>query len=106
MRDAQIAVAGEPDEALLRSAAALRRIGARLTRYDVDARTLEARVRRFHFEIVVRLRGDDDGPGRSRLHVESERAGRGPDLGSSRRLIRRFERALATTSLPELTRRA
>ena len=66
-RPAGLTLAAEPDAALLATAAALRRLGARITRYDGDAGTLEAR----HGTATVRLVVTADGHERSRLRVES-----------------------------------
>ncbi|HXG16704.1 MAG TPA: hypothetical protein VNK50_10670 [Calidithermus sp.] len=95
----------EPAEDLmLRSAAALRRLGARLTRYDLDARMLEARAEGWMREVVIRLTVSEERAGHSRLGVESWLE-RGLDLGAARRAIRRFEAVLAETPLPALERR-
>lgn len=95
----------EPAEDLmLRSAAALRRMGARLTRYDLEARMLEARAVGWAREVVIRLTVSEEHPGASRLDIESWLE-RGLDLGSARRTIRRFEAVLAATPLPALERR-
>lgn len=93
-----------PEELLLRSAAALRRMGARLTRYDLEARMLEARAVGWAREVVIRLTVSEAHPGASRLDIETWLE-RGLDLGSARRTIRRFEAVLAATPLPALERR-
>jgi hypothetical protein len=93
-----------PDELMLRSAAALRRMGARLTRYDLEAQTLEARASGWIREVVIRLTVREEAAGRCRLMIDSWLE-RGLDLGASRRAIRRFEAALADTPLPTLERR-
>ncbi|MCL6639999.1 MAG: hypothetical protein K6T92_01365 [Candidatus Rokubacteria bacterium] len=93
-----------PEELMLRSAAALRRMGARLTRYDLEAQTLEARASGWAREVVIRLTVRQEAAGRCRLTIDSWLE-RGLDLGSSRRTIRRFEAVLADTPLPALERR-
>jgi hypothetical protein len=101
---AHIVHAEPPEELMLRSAAALRRMGARLTRYDIEAQTLEARASGWGRELVIRLTVREERAGHSRLGIESWLE-RGLDLGSSRRTIRRFEAVLAATPLPPLERR-
>jgi hypothetical protein len=83
-RPAAVLVAAEPDVALLSSAAALRRLGARITRYDSDAGTLEARVPPAG---VVRVRTAAEREGMTRVHLEGDAAARG--------VIRRFRSALS-----------
>jgi hypothetical protein len=51
--------------------AVLRRLGARITRFDAEASTLEARVRRFLRPALIRLRAEADGPA-TRVSVESD----------------------------------
>ncbi|MBM3221159.1 MAG: hypothetical protein FJZ38_21200 [Candidatus Rokubacteria bacterium] len=79
-----VIVAAEPDAALLSSAAALRRLGARITRYDSEAGTLEARV---SSAAVVRVRTAPADEGTTRVHLEGDAAARG--------VIRRFRGALS-----------
>jgi hypothetical protein len=79
-------------------------MGARLTRYDLEARMLEARAVGWVREVVIRLTVSEERPGGCRLDIESWLE-RGPDLGSARRAIRRFEAVLADTPLPALERR-
>jgi hypothetical protein len=67
-----VVTAGDPDEVLLRSARALRRLGARITRYDADEGTLEARTRRWRRAGLVRVSVAEDGPGGSRVTIESD----------------------------------
>jgi hypothetical protein len=82
---AAVVVSAEPDAALLSSAAALRRLGARITRYDGEGGTLEARVR--ESSAIVRVRTDPGGDGTTRVRLEGDpRAGR---------VIRQFRRALS-----------
>lgn len=99
---------GPPEEALVRGAWALRRLGARLTRLDAAEGTLEARTRRrWPLAAVIRLRATEAGPGVSRLTIESETPGapRGLDFGLNARLIRRVRVILERTELPPLDRR-
>ena len=83
-RPAAIVVAAEPDAALLSSAAALRRLGARITRYDPERGTLEARVAS---SAVVRIRTAAEDGGLTRVHLDGDAAARG--------VIRRFRSALS-----------
>jgi hypothetical protein len=83
-RPSAILVAAEPDVALLSSAAALRRLGARITRYDSEAGTLEAEVAPAG---VVRVRAAVEHEGTTRVHLEGDAATRG--------VIRRFRGALS-----------
>jgi hypothetical protein len=83
-RPAAIVVAAEPDAALLSSAAALRRLGARITRYDPERGTLEARVAS---SAVVRIRTAAEDGGMTRVHLDGDSAARG--------VIRRFRSALS-----------
>ena len=66
-----VVVPAQPDEALLASVAVLRHLGARITRYDAEAGTLEARVRRFLRPALIRLRAEPAGVA-TRVHVESD----------------------------------
>ena len=82
---------GEPDEVLARSAQALRRLGARLTRYDLDEGTLEARARRLHVDVVVRVAVVAEPPGATRVRIEGAAAGPGRlTLGAGRWVVRRL----------------
>src|SRR5205809_3529467 len=74
-------VEGAPEEVLLAAAAALRRLGGRITRYDAEAATLEARLAS---AAPVRLEAVADGEHRTRLTLESDG-----------RTARRFRRALS-----------
>ncbi len=67
-----VVVAARPDEVLLHGVAVLRRLGARITRYDQDEGTAEARLRRFARPALVRLRAEAAGTDATRLHVESD----------------------------------
>jgi hypothetical protein len=84
-RPVAIVIAAEPDAALLSSAAALRRLGARITRYDTEAGTLEARLTP---TAIVRVRTAAADGGTTRVHLDGDAA--------ARRVIRRFRGALST----------
>jgi hypothetical protein len=77
-RPRDVVVAAQPDVVLLHSVAVLRRLGARITRYDADAGTAEARLRRFARPAVVRLRAEAHGADATRLRVESDALGWAP----------------------------
>jgi hypothetical protein len=77
-----VIVAAEPEAALLSSAAALRRLGARITRYDSERGTLEARAPTAG---IVRLRATADEGLTTRVDLE----------GDARAVIRRFRSALS-----------
>ena len=77
-----VIVAAEPEAALLSSAAALRRLGARITRYDSERGTLEARAPSVG---IVRVRATADEGLTTRVDLE----------GDARAVIRRFRRALS-----------
>jgi hypothetical protein len=79
-----IVVAAEPDAALLSSAAALRRLGARITRYDVEGGTLEARLTS---RATVHIRTAAGSDGTTRVHVNGD--------AGARRVVRRFRSALS-----------
>ena len=78
-----ILIAADPDAALLSSAAALRRLGARITRYDSEAGTLEAQVPP---AAIVRVRTAAVEDGATRVHLEGD--------STARSIIRRFRAAL------------
>jgi hypothetical protein len=67
-----VVVAAQPEDVLLHGVAVLRRLGARITRYDVEAGTAEARLRRFTRPALIRLRAEAAGVSRTRLRVESD----------------------------------
>lgn len=80
-------------------------MGARLTRYDGEALTLEARARRFGIATVMRIAAHANGDD-TRLTIESRLAGRMPfDFGVNAANVSRFQLTLETTDLPPLTRR-
>lgn len=81
-----ILVIAAPEDALFASAVALRRLGARITRYDADDGSLEARTATGAATSVVRIRATAGGDA-TRLSIEGD--------GESRRLIRRFRTELS-----------
>ena len=68
------------------SVATLRRLGARITRYDTDALTLEARTAQGDGH-VVRVSAQRASEGTTRLLIES-------DARDGRQLVRRFRAEL------------
>lgn len=76
--------AAAPDEALLLAIAILRHAGARITRYDMEAGELEARLTRWARERIVRVRAAGEPPA-TRVTVEVD--------GSSGRFLIRLLRA-------------
>ena len=82
-----VVVAGPPDEALLHSVVLLRHLGARITRLDADAGTLEARQRRWLLPASIRLRAAPEGAQATRVSLESDALGGG-------RMLRRLRGAL------------
>ena len=81
-------VAAEVDVALLSSAAALRRLGATITRYETEDGVLEARPRDAQGGGTIRLTVTSEGEQLTRMRLES-------DVAGARRLFRRFRKALA-----------
>jgi len=80
-------------------------MGARLTRYDAEALTLEARVRRWGVATVIKIAARENGEA-TRLQIESRLVSRLPfDLGVNAANLGRFASTLETTDLPPLTRR-
>ena len=65
-------VAAQPDEVLQHGVAVLRRLGARITRYDLEEGTAEARLRRLTRPALIRLRAEAQGDAATCLHVESD----------------------------------
>jgi len=82
-RSTTVLVAADPEATLLSSAGALRRLGARIIRYDAEAGTLEARVP--PAGEIVRLRTNPNDAGTTRVHLE----------GNAPAVIRRFREALS-----------
>ncbi len=87
LRATELQVAADVDGALLSSAAALRRLGATITRYEVEAGRLEARARRDDGGGSIRLSVTGQGDSVVRMRIES-------DVVGARRLFRRFKREL------------
>jgi hypothetical protein len=73
-----VVVAAQPDDVLLHGVAVLRRLGARITRYDAEEGTAEARLRRFTRPALIRLRAEATGTAATRLRVESDALGWAP----------------------------
>jgi hypothetical protein len=86
-RPKEVLVVAEAEAALLASVATLRRLGARITRYDTDALTLEARTAAGDGH-VLRVSAQPAGEGTTRLLIEA-------DAGDGRQLVRRFRAELA-----------
>jgi hypothetical protein len=73
---ADVVVQGAPDDVLLRAVPVLRGMRARITRYDGEEGTLEARRMRYGVASTIRLRAAAHGEDVTRLHIESEAGGR------------------------------
>jgi hypothetical protein len=84
-RTAEVRVACDPEAALLGSAAALRRLGARITRYDSEDGTLEATIT--GRDARVRLRAAANGADATLVTLEGDPAARG--------IVRRFRGTLS-----------
>lgn len=84
VRRTVVIVAADVDSTLMVSARALRRLGARITRYDTDASLLEARIETGHVSVQASVDGDDV----TRLAISTDAPGAG-------RLLRRFAEELA-----------
>ena len=87
MRATELQVAADVEGAMLASAAALRRLGATLTRYDVDAGRLEARTPASGGRLIS-LTFTAEGESLARMRVER-------DVADARKFFRRFRRELA-----------
>src|SRR5438874_11853179 len=83
---ARVLVSGEPDVVLLSSAAALRRLGARITRYDVETGTPEARLASGLATLRLRATAADERT--TRVELEGD--------AGARHVVRRFRAALAS----------
>ena len=92
-RGRDVVVAAQPDDVLLHGVAVLRGLGARITRYDVEERTAEARLRRFARPALVRLRAVPAGAAATRLHVESDALGWAPMFRRLRGALLSVERS-------------
>ena len=84
-----LVVAAGVDEALLASAAALRQLGARITRYDAEVGALEARRIASDASAMISIRVMPETGTATRLTVES-------DAADSPTVFRRFRSALTT----------
>lgn len=73
-----------PDEVLLRAVAVLRALGGRITRYDGEEGSLEARLARWRGCGTIRVRTTASAAG-SLVRVESD----APAWGATRRLLER-----------------
>jgi hypothetical protein len=91
-RRGDVVVSVAPADALFRSVAALRQMGARITRYDAEACTLEARAAG-SVPAVIRLAATPEADG-ARLVVETETPRR-LDFGVGARRLRWLLSALA-----------
>ena len=76
-RARDVVVAGPPDEVLLHAVVLLRHLGARITRLDAEAGTLEARLRRWLRPASLRLRAAAEGAETTRVSLESDGLGGG-----------------------------
>ena len=92
-RARDVVVAAPPDDVLLHGVAVLRRLGARITRYDADEGTAEARLRRLTRPALIRLRAEAAGTATTRLRVESDALAWAP-------MFRRFRVDLLTLERP------
>ena len=92
-RARDVVVAAQPDEVLLHGVVVLRRLGARITRYDADEGTAEARLRRLARPALIRLRAEAVGTATTRLRVESDALAWAP-------MFRRFRVDLLTLERP------
>ena len=87
-----VVVAAPPDAVLLHGVAVLRRLGARITRYDAETGTAEARLRRFRRPAVVRLSVAPEGDEATRVSVESDALAWAPVFRRLRADLRLLER--------------
>ena len=86
-RETELEVIADVEAALLVSAAALRRLGMTITRYEVDTGQLEGRAPDREGGGSIRLTITAEGDDLSRMRIESDIAGAG-------RLFRLFKREL------------
>ena len=92
-RARDVVVAAPPDAVLLYGVTVLRRLGARITRYDGDEGTAEARLRRFMRPALIRLRAEASGAAATCLHVESDALAWAPMFRRFRIDLLRLEQA-------------
>jgi hypothetical protein len=76
----ELTVAAAPEDALLASAAALRRMGLRITRYDAESGTLEARASADEPAGLWRVWARSNTTDLTRLRVETAQARAGARL--------------------------
>lgn len=69
----ELVVPAAPEEVVYLAARALRRLGARITRYDAGAATLEARVGRRLLPQVVRVSARAEGDRATRVVIHTDR---------------------------------
>jgi hypothetical protein len=91
-RARDVVVAAEPDVVLMHGVAVLRRLGARIIRYDAEGGTVEARLRRFTRPALIRLHAEAVGAATC-LHVESDALVWAPVFRRFRGDLLRLERA-------------
>ncbi|OGL17180.1 MAG: hypothetical protein A3F92_12470 [Candidatus Rokubacteria bacterium RIFCSPLOWO2_12_FULL_71_22] len=85
----ELVVPAPPEDVLRRAVPALRRLGARLTRYDDQHGELEARAGRRLLPVVVRLRASAEGAA-TRVTITS-------DVHDWRAIVRQVAAELATS---------
>jgi hypothetical protein len=90
-RARDVVVAAEPDVVLMHGVAVLRRLGAHITRYDAEAGTAEARLRRFARPALIRLHAEAAGA-TTRLRVETDALAWAPMFRRFRGDLLRLER--------------
>ena len=73
MAPRELVVRGAPGEVVYRAALALRRLGARIVRYDAGEATLEARAGRRLLPQVVRVRARPEGDEATRVVIDTDR---------------------------------
>jgi hypothetical protein len=91
-RPRDVVVAAAPEDVLRHGVVVLRRLGARITRYDMEAGTAEARLRRFARPALIRLRAEATDATTTRLHVESDALAWSPMFRRFCGDLRRLER--------------
>lgn len=69
----ELVLRAAPEEVVYRAARTLRRLGARVVRYDPDEGTLEARAGRRLLPEVVRVRARAEGEGAARVVIGTDR---------------------------------
>lgn len=69
----ELVVPAAPEEVVYRAALALRRLGARITRYDAGGTMLEARAGRRLLPQVVRVSARAEGDTATRVVIQTDR---------------------------------